>query len=188
MTWGPGRSTALGRNIQSGATPLVFVQGKSLLIESNLISAAGSPVLRRALGGLELGGASEDVVNGTGQLPNTATPTFVHLAVVVDDANLRMTLYVNGVPNGNVALRAHNILSQVKDDNNWLGRSQYTPDQLFAGIYDEFRIYSKALSAAQIAEDFAKGPDVVSVLPTDGGTTTDGGGTPDAGTDAPSGQ
>jgi hypothetical protein len=56
------RSTALGHNIQSGATPLVFVQGKSLVIESNLISAAGSPVLRRALGGLQLGGASEDVI------------------------------------------------------------------------------------------------------------------------------
>ena len=76
--------------------------------------------------------------------------------------------------------------------NNWLGRSQWAPHPLFQGIYDEFRIYSKALSAAQIAEDFAKGPDVVSVLPTDGGTTTDAGppdaGAPDAPSDAASGQ
>jgi Concanavalin A-like lectin/glucanases superfamily len=99
-----------------------------------------------------------------------------------------MTLYVNGLPNGNVAtLRAHNILSQVKDDNNWLGRSQWAPDPLFQGVYDEFRIYSKALSAAQIAEDFARGPDVVSVLPTDGGTAPDAG-APDAPSDAASGQ
>ena len=152
----------------------------------------GSNVVRAAIT-LASGGASEDVVNGTGQLPNAATPTFVHLAVVVDDANLKMTLYVNGVPNGNVAtLRAHNLLSQIKDDNNWLGRSQWAPDPLFQGVYDEFRIYSKALSAAQIAEDFAKGPDVVSVLPTDGGTTTDSGppdaGAPDAPSDAASGQ
>jgi hypothetical protein len=147
----------------------------------------GSSVVRAALS-LGGGGASEDVCNATGQLSNTGTPTFFHLAVVVDDANLRMTLYVNGQPNGNVAtLRAHNILSQVNDENNWLGRSQYAPDPLFQGVYDEFRIYSKALSAAQIAEDFAKGPDVVSVLPTDGGTTTDAG-APDAPTDAPSGQ
>ena len=148
----------------------------------------GSNVLRAALS-LGGGGASEDVCNATGQLPNNATtPTFVHVAVVVDDANLQMTLYVNGVPNGNVAtLRAHNILSQLKDVNNWLGRSQYAPDQLFQGVYDEFRIYSKALSAAQIAEDFAKGPDVVSVLPTDGGTSADGG-APDAPSDTSSGQ
>ena len=118
----------------------------------------GSNVVRTAitLGG---GGASEDVVNGSGQLPNTATPTFVHLAVVVDDANLRMTLYVNGVPNGNVVtLRAHNILSQVKDDNNWLGRSQYQADQLFQGVYDEFRIYSKPLSAARDRRGLRQGP------------------------------
>jgi hypothetical protein len=147
----------------------------------------GSAVVRTAIT-LAGGGASEDVVNATGQLPNSATPMFFHVVVVVDDANLRMTLYVNGVPNGTPAtLRAHNILSQLKDDNNWLGRSQWAPDQLFQGIYDEFRIYSKALSAAQIAENFAKGPDIVSVLPTDGGTTTDGG-APDAAPDASSGQ
>jgi hypothetical protein len=147
----------------------------------------GSSVVRAAIT-LAGGGASEDVCNATGQLSNSATPTFFHLAVVVDDANLKMTLYVNGQPNGNVAtLRAHNILSQIKDDNNWLGRSQWMPDPLFQGIYDEFRIYSKALSAAQIAEDFAKGPDVVSILPADGGTTPDAG-APDAPSDASSGQ
>jgi hypothetical protein len=147
----------------------------------------GSSVVRSAisLGG---GGASEDVVNATGQLTNSVTPMFFHLAVVVDDANLRMTLYVNGQQNGSIAtLRAHNILSQVKDDNNWLGRSQYQADQLFVGIYDEFRIYSKALSAAQIAENFAKGPDTVSVLPPPDGGATDAE-APDAGADAPSGQ
>jgi hypothetical protein len=148
----------------------------------------GSAVVRTAITLASNG--SEDVSNGTGQLPNSATPTFFHLAVVVDDANLRMTLYVNGQPNGNVAtLRAHNLLSQLKDENNWLGRSQWAPDQLFQGIYDEFRIYSKPLSAAQVAENFAKGPDIVSVLPPapDGGTP-DAGTTPDAPTDAPSGQ
>jgi len=151
-------------------------------------SAGSNPPVARAAITLASGGASEDVCNATGPLTNNATPVFFHLAVVVDDANLRMTLYVNGQPNGNVAtLRAHNILSQIKDDNNWLGRSQWAPDQLFQGIYDEFRIYSKPLSAAQIAEDFARGPDVVSILPTDGGTAPDAG-APDAPSDAASGQ
>jgi hypothetical protein len=56
------QGTELANNIQSGATPLVFVQGKSLLIESNLIAATGNAVLRRPLGGLQLGGGSQDVI------------------------------------------------------------------------------------------------------------------------------
>jgi len=168
----------------NSTTPMTPGQGVTYIF---LTPFGGSNVARAAIT-LAGGGGAEDLVNATGQLPNTATPTFVHLAVVVDDANLQMTLYVNGVPNGLPAtLRAHNILTQLKDDNNWLGRSQWAPDQLFQGVYDEFRIYSKALSAAQIAEDFAKGPDVVSVLPAPDGGTTDAQ-TPDAGSDAPSGQ
>ncbi len=147
------------------------------------LSPFGGSSLVRAAITLASNGGNEDIADGTGSLPMGPTP--LHVAVVVDDANLKLTLYVNGVPNGTPAtLRAHGILSQIKDVNNYLGRSQW-PDPLFTGIYDEFRIYSKALSAAQIAEDFARGPDVVSVLPTDGGTTTDAG-TPDAGPDAPS--
>jgi len=149
------------------------------------LSPQSGPGPLRAAITLASNGASEDVADGTGTLP-TGT-TLMHLAVVVDDANLKMTLYVNGVPNGNGAtLRAHNILSQLKDQNNWLGRSQWAPDPLFQGTYDEFRIYSKALSPAQIAADFANGPDVVSVAPTDGGTTPDAGA--DAPADAPSGE
>jgi hypothetical protein len=54
-----------------------------------------------------------------------------------------------------------NQLSQIDDVNNWLGRSQFTPDPGFAGTYDEFRIYSAALTDAQIAASFAKGPDML---------------------------
>jgi len=114
-------------------TPMTPGQGVTYIF---LTPYGGSNVVRAAitLGG---GGASEDVSNANGQLSNSTTPTFFHLAVVVDDANLRMTLYVNGQQNGSIpTLRAHNILSQVKDDNNWLGRSQWAPDPLFQGVYD----------------------------------------------------
>jgi hypothetical protein len=138
------------------------------------------------------GNAGEDIVNGPGPLPAAASP-LIHIAVVVDDANLKLTMYINGQPSGTPAdLRGHNILTSLNDVNNWLGRSQWAPDGLFGGIYEEFRIYSKALSPEQIAFNFAQGfNSVAQVVSTDGGTSTDGGATDggtDAPTDAPSGQ
>jgi hypothetical protein len=54
-------------------------------------------------------------------------------------------------------------LSVLVDQNNWLGRSQWSQDQVsdFEGSYDEFRIYASALDDAAIAELFALGPDVL---------------------------
>jgi len=43
--------------------------------------------------------------------------------------------------------------------NDWLGRSQYN-DPYFYGTIDEFRIYSAALSAQQVAQDYQLGPNV----------------------------
>jgi hypothetical protein len=54
-------------------------------------------------------------------------------------------------------------LSLLDDQHNWLGRSQWSQDQVsdFEGSYDEFRIYASALDAAAIAELVALGPDVL---------------------------
>jgi hypothetical protein len=138
---------------------------------------------------LASGGASEDVVNATGSLPtNSAVP--LHLAVVVDGATKTLSLYINGVPNGTpVAIRPETTLSSLKDVNNWLGRSQWAADQLFAGQIHEFRIYSTALTASQISASFNAGPDTLP-SPSDGGTTDASGadgGTGDAPADAPGG-
>ena len=35
--------------------------------------------------------------------------------------------------------------------NNWIGRSTFPSDPLFDGLVDDFRIYSRELSAAEIA-------------------------------------
>jgi uncharacterized protein len=50
-------------------------------------------------------------------------------------------------------------LSQLRDVNNWLGRSQFILDPEFAGTYYDFRIYSTALTQAQISASLAAGPD-----------------------------
>jgi hypothetical protein len=37
-----------------------------------------------------------------------------------------------------------------KTTQNWLGRSQWSSDALFVGILDDFRIYSRALTAGEV--------------------------------------
>ena len=46
----------------------------------------------------------------------------------------------------------------LRDDNCWFGRSQYAQDPGFGGSIEEFRIYSAALSAEEIALSYASGP------------------------------
>jgi hypothetical protein len=77
------------------------------------------------------------------------------LAVVVDDANDLISLYVNGAFRSSAAFAGH--LSALVDVNNWLGRSQYA-DPSFAGTFDDFRIYKTALDASELAASYAAGP------------------------------
>ena len=164
----------------TGATGTPAAGQTYLFLSPAAVSATGT--VRAAITLSSNGG--EDIANGPGPLPIGASP-LIHIAVVVDDTNLKLSLYVNGQLSGTPAdLRGHNILTSLNDVNNWLGRSQWAPDGLFGGIYEEFRIYSKALTPEQIAFNAAQGPNSVAQVTTDGGTSTDGGAT-DGGTDAP---
>jgi hypothetical protein len=85
------------------------------------------------------------------------------VAVVYDPPNNLQSLYTNGVLVGSASLNGK-VLSGVNDQHCWLGKSLYAGDAGLPGSIDEFRIYAGAMSAAQIAADFAAGPDKV-VLP-----------------------
>ncbi len=50
-------------------------------------------------------------------------------------------------------------LSGLDDDNGWLGQSQWSHDPHFLGEYDDFRIYGRALTASEIEQLVAAGPD-----------------------------
>ena len=54
-------------------------------------------------------------------------------------------------------------LSGIIDTNNWLGRSQYAFDSYFGGRYNEFRMFNGLMSDADVAADYAAGPDTVGV-------------------------
>jgi hypothetical protein len=90
---------------------------------------------------------------------------FIQIAVALDLDLGSTSIYLDG---GLVFHRMMDAsrpidLSLLTDDNNWLGRSQWTQDQVsdFTGSYDEFRIYASALDDAAMAELFALGPDVL---------------------------
>ena len=55
--------------------------------------------------------------------------------------------------------------STIPDVNNWLGRSNWSGDSNTDAIYNEFRVYDYALSAAEIRGNFAAGPDTVTFVP-----------------------
>jgi hypothetical protein len=84
-----------------------------------------------------------------------------HVGVVIDSRNHRMSLFVDGAIVSAMDLMQDDPLSYIYDINDWLGRSQFPADDGFTGAFLEFRIYSVALTAAQIQASKDAGPDVV---------------------------
>lgn len=79
----------------------------------------------------------------------------VALAVVVDSGAQLLQLYVDGQIVSQSDYPAD--LTKIDDVNNWLGRSQYSADPYFPGVYDEFRIYHRALSGCEVSGITARG-------------------------------
>jgi Concanavalin A-like lectin/glucanases superfamily len=84
-----------------------------------------------------------------------------HLGVAIDSRAHRMSMFVNGAIVGATDLVQDDPLSYVYDINDWLGRSQFPADDGFTGSFLEFRIYSAALTAAQIQASYEAGPDLI---------------------------
>ncbi|GGK81452.1 hypothetical protein GCM10012284_14340 [Mangrovihabitans endophyticus] len=96
------------------------------------------------------GNGAEQTLTGGGHLPLN---TWSHVAVTL--AGTTGTLYLNGTA---VATNPDMTLtpSSLGDtDQNWIGRSQY-PDPYLNGTVDDFAVYGRALSPADIS-DLAEG-------------------------------
>ncbi len=105
----------------------------------------------------------------------------VHVAVVVDGVAETLSLYLQGEFMGQESI-AGIALARLADVDNYIGRSQWTFDDEYQGAYDEFRIYSTALSAEQLNVLVSAGPDEV---PAELPEAPAAGGGADAGAGAP---
>jgi hypothetical protein len=72
-----------------------------------------------------------------------------HVAVVIDSAAMQLRLYMDGtlVASGATTLLPKDLGVTTQ---NWLGRSQFTADGFYNGSLDDFRIYNRALSEAEV--------------------------------------
>jgi Concanavalin A-like lectin/glucanases superfamily len=129
------------------------LNGKSYLFLTPQ-TPSGSGGLMRAAYSLTGGAtAAETRVEGTTALAQTRK----QVVVVVDAAAGKLLLYVDGAKTGEQTFAGS--LRSINDVNVWLGRSQYDGDPELTGTFHDFRIYSAALPALQIATSFAGGPD-----------------------------
>jgi Concanavalin A-like lectin/glucanases superfamily len=94
----------------------------------------------------------QDAVAADEALP---TGFALQVALVVDGDSQTFTLYRDTERVGEAAMSFQ--LEQLTDANNWLGRSQWAQDAFFTGAIGEFRIYSRVLNAAEIAQVRAEG-------------------------------
>ena len=86
----------------------------------------------------------------------TGAPT--HVAVSYSPSTGSVRMYLNGKKVASAA--AVVPLSGLNDINCWLGKSNWN-DPAFNGSFDEFRMYEGAMDDADIAAEFAAGPDAL---------------------------
>jgi hypothetical protein len=87
-------------------------------------------------------------------------------ATVIDGTAGTLSYYLYRVSDGLGGLQqtiAAIPLSSYSFTDAYLGRSAFAGDNATSGVVDEFRIYNHAASTADIAADFAAGPNVVLV-------------------------
>jgi hypothetical protein len=119
-----------------------------LYLTSRAGDATGSP-LRFGMSMIGHVTTGEQRLEGSSPL---SANVWTHIAVVLPaGASFTGLLYVNGtVAATNDAMTIHPSDIGVTTQN-WLGRSPFTSDPYFSGWLDDFRIYRRALSAAEIA-------------------------------------
>jgi DUF1680 family protein len=142
----------------------IFDIGTGTTVYMFLTPTAGSTIRYAITTG---GSGSEQRINGTAAL---TSGTWKHVAVTLSGST--GILYVDGVQvgtNTSMTLKPSSLGSTTK---NYIGKSQYA-DPYLNGLVDDFRIYDRALSAAEVQALFAGATPAPTPTPTP--TVTPGG-------------
>ena len=106
-------------------------------------------------GAYNLGSGEEDL-----DIATRPTVGVEHHVVWTQDGNAQTAkIYIDGALAGENDSFTFTPAAVGSTVNDWLGRSQYN-DPYFYGSIDEFRIYSAALSAQQVTQDYLLGPTI----------------------------
>jgi GH43 family beta-xylosidase len=119
----------------------IFDFGNNTTVNMFLVPTNGSTIRFAITTG---GNGAEQQINGTSALP---TGVWKHVAVT-HNGNIG-TLYVDGVQVGQNTNMTLSPSSLGNTTLNYIGKSQY-PDPNLDGQIDQFRIYNRALSAAEV--------------------------------------
>lgn len=106
-------------------------------------------------GSIELPGGERYSIEAAEPLPSGQSAM---AGIVVDPEADQIRLLLDGVVvNQRSTSRS---FADIDDVNAWLGRSQYEIDRFLDARYEEFRVYSRALTDAELLAIFEAGPDV----------------------------
>jgi hypothetical protein len=130
----------------TGSWRRIFDFGSSTTVNMFLVPTSGSAIRFAITTG---GSGAEQRINGS-----SALPTGVWKLVGVTLSGSTGRLYVDGVQVGQNTAMTLRPSSLGSTSRNWLGRSQYTGDAYLDGQIDDFRIYNRALSAAEVLAPF----------------------------------
>ncbi|MGN9758529.1 immunoglobulin-like domain-containing protein, partial [Streptomyces sp. SD31] len=78
-----------------------------------------------------------------------------HVTVTLDGTTGTMVLYVDGIQAARatgVTIKPSELYDANKDYSGYIGKSLYSADPYFGGEVDDFRIYDRALTAAEVME------------------------------------
>jgi len=100
------------------------------------------------------GNANEDQTTAPATLPSG----WHHVAVTLDADNNTHSLYLDGELIAENTNARYTPSSLGETTQNWLGRSQYSADGYFDGSLDDFRIYSRVLTASQVEDLYNDNP------------------------------
>jgi hypothetical protein len=120
----------------------------------------GTGMFRLGFGNSDPGFNNEFDVDSPNLFPTNAS---THLVVSYAPVDGGSRIYINGKFNASGG--APFPLSDLQDALNYLGRSGYNGDPPYNGSFDEFRIYSGALSGVEVGNNYVSGPNMNATLP-----------------------